>query len=99
MDLKNKKSTKVIRITFFIITTIILLEFIIAGILFVIEKKNQKNNNKIENITNNKQIKLISEIEEKVILEKILLEKKRLEKKIEKIDTNPRTRPSPRISF
>jgi hypothetical protein len=98
MDLRNKKSTKIIRMVFIIIITTILVELVIAGILFFIEKTNQKNIYKINGTTKNEPIKLITEIEKEAILKK---ESSKIIKpeEIGEIDTNPRTRPLPKISF
>ena len=95
MDLKNKKSTKIIRMIFIIIITAILVELVIAGVLFVIEKTNQKRANGINNTVNEEPIKLITEIEKEAILKK----NPPKTKEPEIIDTNPRTRPLPKISF
>jgi len=98
MDLRNKKSTKIIRMVFIIIITIILVELIIAGVLFIIEKNDQKKIDRNNDVINGKPIKLITEIEKEVILKK---DPPKIEKPEEpKIrDTNPRTRPLPKISF
>ena len=98
MDLRNRKSTKIIRMTFLIIITAILVELVIAGVLFIIEKKDLKNTNEINNTTNNKPIKLITEIEKEAILKKNPPKIKTPEETGE-ADTNPRTRPLPKISF
>jgi len=100
MDPRDKKSTKIIKIIFLIIIAVILIELIIAGVLFFNEKKNQKKDVKIENTTNNESIKLITEIEEDIILKKtpVKIEQPR-KKEVEKIDTDPRTRPLPNLSF
>lgn len=98
MDLRNKKSTKIIKTIFIIITTVILIELVIAGTLFLTEKRKEKKIEEINDINKNEPIKLITEIEKKAILEKEPPQIKQ-EEENQEIDTNPRTRPLPKISF
>ena len=98
MDLRNKKSAKIIRITFLIIIVIMVIELIFAGILFIIKKKNQNKINSADTIIENTSLKLITEIEKETMLQKNAEELKIPEKPAE-IDTNPRTRPLPQIKL
>lgn len=98
MDLRNKKSTKIIKTIFIIITTVILIELVIAGTLFLTEKRKEKKIEEINDINKNEPIKLITEIEKEAILEKEPPQIKQ-EEENQEIDTNPRTRPLPKISF
>jgi flagellar basal body-associated protein FliL len=94
MDLRNKKRTKIIRMGFIIIITIILVELVIAGVLFITGQKKQKNTNTADK----EPIKLITEIEKEAILQKEPLKIKKSEE-IKELDTDPRTRPLPQSNI
>jgi len=88
---EEQNNNKNIKTTLSILISIMFIELILAGLLFINYKKNQTMLNSNRNLIANK-IQLISEIEREAIY-------KKEESLNEKKDTNPRTRPLPQSNL